>query len=150
MEEFNPKQHFKLNKQENEIVLKFMLNLIQQEYTWREICHKTKDFYMEKFNRTVTFHTVWKKWKSLETEILDDSKRDINKIRSQRIKSLKMDMQEAYTNYQNETSPTLKNKWFETYTSLKNQLDKYFPNSLQPEVKKDEEKQDINITFVST
>lgn len=136
-----PLPHSRSTKDESEKINRRILELLGQNKDWRDIYYILKKELKEQYGKEYSKPALHKRYQECVAEIQNDIKEDIEETRAKRIKSLKKDLEEAYTRYTSEPNPKIKQDWFKIYIDVKNNLDKFYPNALQPK----EESDDLNI-----
>ena len=141
-----PLPHGRSSKEESEEINKMMLRMIASNKDWRQIYYLIKEELLIKYGKDYTRPSLHQRYTKLMETIKVDIAIDIEATRAKRIMSLESDIEEAYLNYHDkELHPKLQQDWFRIYLDAKQQLDKFYPNSLQP--KQEEQEMAINISF---
>lgn len=96
----------------------------------------------------ITSNNAYKYYMRALEDLKDDYYEEIKDIRAKRIKGLERDLLEAYEMFwKQDLYSSLKQKWFETYISIKKQIDSYYPNLIE---KEDEGDVKITISYNNT
>lgn len=141
-----PLSHGRSTKEESEEINKIMLGMIASNKDWRQIYYLIKEELKVKYGKDYTRPSLFSRYQKLMETIKKDIAIDIEETRAKRILSLEADIQEAYDNYNNkDLHPKIQQDWFKIYLEAKQQLDKFYPNALQPKEQQDDLA--INISF---
>lgn len=127
-----------------------ILQLIKENKRFPEICKTINKEFLELYPDRTEMHpnTIRRYYNQIRDEINELIQDDVKTIRNQKILALERDMEEAYNNYQQSLT---KGKsfdvahWWNSYIKIKELLDKYYPNKLEPE--KENQSLSINISY---
>lgn len=127
------KETFRLHKNQSELINLRILELIRDNKSFREIAIIFNEE-VSKWGRKYSESAIHKRYIAVVDMIKSDTMNEVlEDIRASRIESLRKDIQTAYNHYLEDKNKASSREWFRVYIDLKNNLDKFYPNGLQPD-----------------